>query len=241
MDAGDTMVVNAADPLLNEWVRRWNNKVTVVFFGDDVTGYDCVWCSGDTVYARYNGTKEPVVDITRLQIKGKHNIENVCAAAALTLSAGIDKKAVADGACSFNSLAHRLEFIREIKGVSFYNDSKATTAESVICAVNAFKDNVHLIAGGKDKGCDYSLVNDSIKQNVRSVTLIGEAAVKISKEWQKLSEVTIAGSLEEALAVANSKARKGDVVVLSPACSSFDMFAGFEERGDIFKQLVNEL
>jgi UDP-N-acetylmuramoylalanine--D-glutamate ligase len=241
MSGSDTLVVNANDKHLVSWVKSLNGKVKIVYFGDDVTGHDCVWHSGGVVYARFNNKKENIINTNTLKIKGKHNIDNICAATALTYTAGVDKGAIAEGASVFNSLPHRLEFIREINGIQYYNDSKATTAESVQCAVTAFQNNVHLIAGGKDKGCDFTLVNDSIKQHVKSAALIGEAAGKISKEWKKLTDTTMTGSLEKALAVVNKNAESGDVVILSPGCSSFDMFTSFEERGDIFKKLVNNL
>lgn len=241
MSSGDTIVVNACDKILNGWARRWSKEVNVVYFGDDVTGFDSFWSNGNTIFAKIDGVKESLINIHQMKIRGNHNIDNACAAAALTFAADIDKEAIAEGVCTFNSLAHRLEFVREINGIQYYNDSKATTAESVICAVNAFENNVHLIAGGKDKGCDYALVNDAIKRNVKSIALIGEAAGKIAKVWHSLSDITITDSLEKALTVVNTNADKGDVIVLSPACSSFDMFSSFEERGEIFKNLVNDL
>ena len=134
-----------------------------------------------------------------------------------------------------------MEFVKEIDGVVYYNDSKATTAESVESAINAFDANVHLIAGGRDKGCNFSSIYDSVKRNVKSVHLMGEAAGRISKEWKGLTEIKKVESLSEALEEIKGRANNGDVVILSPGCSSFDMFSSFEERGNEFKKLVNDL
>ncbi len=241
MSLEDTLIVNAHDHLLVEWAKNQSKKVRIVYFGENIQGVDCVWFDNSIITIRYNGKEEEVVDCNLLKIKGKHNIENVCTAIAAACISGIDKMSIAHGLSSFTGLSHRLEFVREVNGVKYYNDSKATTAESVKCAVDAFQDNVHLIAGGKDKGCDFSIVSDSIKKNVKTVTLIGNAANRIAKEWKKLADINFAESLEDALGIVNNKVQYNDVVVFSPGCSSFDMFKNFEERGDIFKKLVNSI
>ncbi len=242
MTADDTLVLNANDERCVEWAETIGNTVQVVLFGRKVDSFDCIWCEGSSMRWRYGGNEEILGDIGTMKIKGSHNSDNACVAAALARAAGVDdKEAIIAGVCAFSGLPHRLEFIREIHGIAYYNDSKATTAESVACAVNAFQTNVHLIAGGKDKGCDFSEIRDSIKEKVKSVCLIGEAAARISKEWKGLTEIRRAESLEQALEIINSQAHPGDVVILSPGCSSFDMFVSFEDRGTIFKKLVHDL
>ena len=129
----------------------------------------------------------------------------------------------------------------EINGVSYYNDSKATTAESVLCAVTAFARNVHLIAGGRDKGCDFSILREAIRTNVKNVHLIGEAAGRIAAEWKGLTRIAKYETLESAMRAAKNNARSGDVVVLSPGCSSFDMFDNFEHRGQVFAMLARKM
>jgi UDP-N-acetylmuramoylalanine--D-glutamate ligase len=131
--------------------------------------------------------------------------------------------------------------VDEINGVNYYNDSKATTAESVLCAVTAFGRNVHLIAGGRDKGCDFSILKEAIQTNVKGLYLIGEAAGRMSAEWKGLSQIATYESLESAMRAAKNNARPGDVVVLSPGCSSFDMFDNFEHRGQMFAMLVRKM
>jgi UDP-N-acetylmuramoylalanine--D-glutamate ligase len=123
--------------------------------------------------------------------------------------------------------------------VRYYNDSKATTAEAVQCAVTTFGRNVHLIAGGRDKGCDFSDITEAVRANARGVYLIGEAASRIATEWKGMTAIFMCDSLESAVKKARDNAKKGDVVVLSPGCSSFDMFASYEQRGEIFKDIVH--
>ncbi|HEX7510453.1 MAG TPA: cyanophycin synthetase, partial [Chitinivibrionales bacterium] len=149
--------------------------------------------------------------------------------------------AIAEGLARFGGLEHRLEFVADIGGIRYYNDSKSTTAESVACAVGAFEHNVHLIAGGRDKGCDFTVASDAITRHVKSITLIGEAADRMASIWKGKAPISMSVTLTDALEAAVAAAHGGDVVVFSPGCSSFDMFKNFEHRGDVFKQLVRRL
>jgi UDP-N-acetylmuramoylalanine--D-glutamate ligase len=176
-----------------------------------------------------------------MKISGPHNHDNACAAAVAAKSVGLPASAIASGIISFGGLEHRLEYVAEVNGVRWFNDSKATTAEAVQCALTAFGRNVHLIAGGRDKGCDFSAVRDAVGTNARGVYLIGEAAGRIAAEWDGLAPIVMCDSLESAVSRARDAAKKGDVVVLSPGCSSFDMFADYEKRGEAFKALVHGL
>jgi UDP-N-acetylmuramoylalanine--D-glutamate ligase len=176
-----------------------------------------------------------------MAIGGPHNFANACAAAALAKVAGVDDVSIGSGITRFRGLPHRLEFAGEVRGVRFYNDSKSTTAESVLAAVTAFTTKVHLIAGGRDKGCDFSLVTPALGNYVATVGLIGEAADRMQAEWAGAVPIYRSATLEEAVAVAAHNGRSGEVVVFSPGCSSFDMFANYEERGDRFKQIVSAL
>ncbi len=241
MATGDYLIVNARDPKLMQWVQSIDMPFSIIYFGDSVKGQDCVWFEDGNVVLRFEGDYKKVLKTDDMCIKGLHNIENACAAVAMTYPAGIDIDTIAQGICSFKGLAHRLEFVKEVNGVHYYNDSKATTAESIKSAIEAFDVPVHLIAGGKDKGCQFSLVNDVVEEHVTSVVVIGEAANRIAKEWDSLTTILRADSLPEAVDVLYRNAHNGDVVLLSPGCSSFDMFSSFEERGDVFKATVNEL
>ena len=155
--------------------------------------------------------------------------------------AGAAPEAIGRGITQFGGLPHRLEFVGEVNGVRFYNDSKSTTAESIVSAASSFGRTVHLIAGGRDKGCDFSAVNSTITKFVKDITLIGEAADRIESIWRGLAPIYRAPSLELAVAIAAEGADKGDVVVLSPGCSSFDMFSSYDERGARFRSIVAAL
>lgn len=235
------LVLNANDSRLFEWAKEMEKKTNVIFFGADVTGYDSFWCEQDTLSYRFAKQSGDVLKFSEMQIKGRHNQDNACVAAALAKVVSIDDRFIKSGICSFSGLPHRLEFVDSINEVGWYNDSKSTTAESVAVAVSAFEHGVHLIAGGKDKGCDFAVVNDAIKAHVKGIILIGEAASRMEKQWNGLAPIYQCKTLKDAIDTANEKAKPGDNVVFSPGCSSFDMFTSYEERGAIFRQLVKEL
>jgi UDP-N-acetylmuramoylalanine--D-glutamate ligase len=236
----NSLVLNANDPRLVEWAKAIGSKTEIVYFGADVVGYDSVWIDDDAIYYRVKGQQKRLLNVNDMAIKGKHNHENACVAAALALIAGADPLGIAKGICSFKGLKHRLEFVEEINGICYYNDSKSTTAESILVAVEAFPNGVHLIAGGRDKFCDFSIISGAIKKHVKDVTLIGEAAERMATQWKGLLPIKMAESLEKAIVAALENASTGDVVVFSPGCSSFDMFKNYEERGEVFKSLVLE-
>jgi len=235
------LVLNARDSRLFAWAHSMKSKTNVVFFGANISGHDCAWYEGDSIWTMWHGEKSLLLKVGDMALSGPHNYDNASAAAALALCAKIDRAAIASGICGFSGLKHRLEYVAEVNSVGFYNDSKATTAESVLCAVNAFGNNVHLIAGGRDKGCDFSIVRDAIRSKARGVYLIGETADRIGQEWKDLAPLYRCNSLEEAIRLAYAKATKGDVVVLSPGCSSFDMFENYEKRGESFIATVKTL
>ena len=235
------LVLNSRDERLVEWAREMSAKTSIVFFGGAAEGRDCVWHENGVVWVRFGEKARALFEAKDMVLRGPHNYDNACAAAALAIAAGIDDKAIAAGICGFKGLPHRLEHVGEINGVNYYNDSKATTAESVLCAVTAFGRNVHLIAGGRDKGCDFSILKEAIRTNVKGVYLIGEAAGRMSREWKGLTKIAKYESLESAMRAAKNNAHSGDVVVLSPGCSSFDMFDNFEHRGQMFAMLVRKM
>lgn len=234
------LVLNAFDKRLINWAHDMKKITNVILFGDNIPGYDCFWCKDSHIKYRFCGDEENILDTDKMKIKGVHNLLNACAASALAKIAKIDNQSIKNGLTNFSGLAHRLEYTGRFNGVAFYNDSKSTTAESVCVAVSAFND-VHLIAGGKDKGCDFSYVNNAIKEHVKSICLIGEAAPRMYKEWNDIVPVFCEPTLESAVEQALSRTRSGDTIVFSPGCSSFDMFSNYEERGNRFKQIVVEL
>ena len=203
------LVLNSRDSRLVEWARDMSAKTNIVFFGGPAEGRDCVWHENEVVWARFGEKARALFAVKDMVLRGPHNYDNACSAAALAIAAGIDDHAIASGICGFKGLPHRLEYTGEINGVSYYNDSKATTAESVLCAVTAFGRNVHLIAGGRDKGCDFSILKDAIQANVKGVYLIGEAAGRIDAEWKGLTRVAKYETLESAMRAANA-AHGGD-------------------------------
>jgi UDP-N-acetylmuramoylalanine--D-glutamate ligase len=236
------LVLNADDPRLSAWADEFKRKTRIVLFGSRDCGGDCVYLSGGGIDYRMNGASGVIIEDTAdMRIAGRHNSVNACAAAAVALCAGADPSLIGRGLCAFGGLPHRLEFVGEAGGVSFYNDSKSTTAESIECAIGAFGSKVLLIAGGKDKGCDFSAITDSVRKNVKSVVLIGEAKERMAAEWEGAAPVTKAATLEEAVDTAFKNAVGGERVVFSPGCSSFDMFRNFEHRGDVFREIVNGL
>jgi len=232
------LVVNANDARLCDWARDMKSRTRIIYFGADVSGEDSFWIDGSDLLYRFNGKSGNVLNVSDMIIKGRHNHENACVASALAMIAGADIDGIKKGICGFKGLKHRLEYVDEVNNVRFYNDSKSTTAESILVAVEAFPEGVHLIAGGRDKFCDFTVVNEAIKKHAADITLIGEAAERMAGVWNGLVPIKRAQTLESAIDCAAADAEDGDVVVFSPGCSSFDMFKNYEERGEIFKQLV---
>ncbi len=187
---------------------------------------------------------EPVeiIDVDRVGIRGRHNLANAAAAAAAAIAMGVAPGVIAESLESFRGVEHRLEFVRDVRGVSFYNDSKATNVDSARFALDAFDGKRILwIAGGKHKGAPYTPLQSLVKERVKQMYLIGEAAEKIQADLGGQAPVHSCASLQSAVTEAFEAAASGDVVLLSPACSSFDMFRDYEDRGLQFKKTVNEL
>jgi UDP-N-acetylmuramoylalanine--D-glutamate ligase len=185
--------------------------------------------------------EQPLLHVSEIGLRGAHNLENAMAAAAVCLARGIDQEAVRAGLRSFGGVAHRLEEVTSREGVLYVNDSKATNVASTLVALDAFADRtgVHLILGGQGKGQDFSALRDPVQRDCRAVYLIGEDSSAIAAALAG-ADVSLreCGDLERALLAAASAARHGDVVLLSPACASFDQFADFEARGERFRELV---
>jgi UDP-N-acetylmuramoylalanine--D-glutamate ligase len=240
MTKNDYVVVNATDPLLLEWAQQIRSRVSMIFAGADITGESSFWVDGTTIRYSFNGSSGEILNTDGMKIKGYHNHLNACIAAAVAKAAGADDASIGRGICSFKGLEHRLEFVEQVNGVGWYNDSKSTTAESITAAVSAFK-HVYLIAGGRDKGCEFDAVNDALRKYARAVYLIGEAAQRIKSIWEGIVPIHLSSSLEDAVTSIHSVAKAGEAVVMSPGCSSFDMFKNYEERGAIFRRLVKEL
>jgi UDP-N-acetylmuramoylalanine--D-glutamate ligase len=176
-----------------------------------------------------------------IPIRGRHNIENTMAAAAAARLAGAELGRIARAVRSFRAVEHRLEFVRNARGVDFYNDSKATNVDATLKALDAFEGGLWVILGGKDKGSDYTLLIDALRKKARAVLLIGAAAPIIAGQLKDGVPLIRSGTLEAAIREAYARASPGDTVLLAPACASFDQFENYEHRGRVFKQLVGEL
>ena len=200
------------------------------------------YLAGDDVVIRIGREKEVLINRNEIGIPGPHNLMNAMAAALMTRTMGIEYDAIREALRAFKGVEHRIEFVRELNGVKYYNDSKATNVDSVYYALGSFKEPIILIAGGKDKGNDYSKIAESVKEHVKAIVTVGKGAEKIEKFFKDMKPIYSAGmSMEEAVRLAKDAAVPGDIVLLSPACASFDMFDNYEHSGRVFKELVNQL
>ena len=198
-------------------------------------------CVRDGMIVFRDGTGErEVLPVADIPLKGLHNLENVLAAVCAGALMGCAPEKIQQAVREFKAVEHRLEFVVTIRGVDYYNDSKATNVDATIKALESFPANIHLILGGKDKGSDYTALNELLQKRAKRVYTIGAAAEKIESQIKGV-EVVHAETLENALRKANAVAQAGDVVLLAPACASFDQFKNYEQRGQVFKEIVRGL
>ena len=190
---------------------------------------------------RHNDEEETVLKLREIPLAGAHNVENVLAAVAAVRLAGADPAAIAKGVRSFAGVEHRLEFVAEIGRVRYYNDSKATNVDATLKALDAFPGRILIVLGGKDKNSDYTVLQKPLREKAILALLIGAAAEKIEKQITGSVAIERAGVIERAVQIASHAARPGDVVLLAPACASFDQFQDYEHRGRVFKELVHQL
>ena len=237
--ADDFAVINGDEPWSTEVSARFRGKVIV--FSRRRKVENGVFAEEGRLVSNINGRQETLCEISKIGIKGVHNLENSMAAAAAALLRGCTPEIIAGTLRVFPGLEHRLEFVREIDGVKYINDSKGTNVGAVIKSIEGFNEPILLIAGGRDKGSDFSLLRPLIQEKVKRLILIGEATEKLRRAAGDLTTTIHADSMEEAVHIARKEAVKGDVVLLSPACASFDMFKNFEDRGRIFKERVWKL
>jgi UDP-N-acetylmuramoylalanine--D-glutamate ligase len=187
---------------------------------------------------RSSGGEEDIMPISEIPLKGAHNLENVLAAVCVGKLAGCPVAAIRRAVAQFKAVEHRLEYVATIGGVDYFNDSKATNVDATIKALESFPANIHIILGGKDKGSDYSVLKDLLRQRARRVYTIGAAAEKIESQISGAVPIERSQTLQAAVARAAELARAGDVVLLAPACASFDQFENYEHRGLVFKESV---
>lgn len=225
---GDNAVLNADDEVCLSYAALTAAR-TAWFSGGDIRDGK-VWVNG-----------QPLMELSEIPIPGRHNAENVMAAAAAANLAGVSFETIAAAVKTFKAVEHRLEFVAEVGGVRFFNDSKATSVDATIKALDSFEGNLWVILGGKDKGSDYTVLRDRLHAKAHAALLIGSAAEKIAQHLAGATRLVAAGTLDRAVADACKEAKPGDTVLLAPACASFDQFQSYEHRGRVFKDLVSGL
>jgi UDP-N-acetylmuramoylalanine--D-glutamate ligase len=237
----DCLVLNADNPRAAQAASRSNARV--YWFSAKHPVAQGAWVEdGNVVYRSSEGAAtEKVMPLRGIHLKGAHNVENVLAAVVAARQAGVTAELIRLAVEKFHAVEHRLEYVATRKGVEFYNDSKATNVDATAKAVAAFPSGIHLILGGKDKGFPYTVLTPLLRERVRAVYTIGVAAAKIEADLQGVVPIHSCGTLDKALKAAASAAQPGEVVLLAPACSSYDQFENYEQRGSVFKQLVQEL
>jgi UDP-N-acetylmuramoylalanine--D-glutamate ligase len=239
--AGDALVLNGDDRVTQMCAARaksevfWFSGTKAVRRGAFVRDGVIVWVEKE------GGVTEPIMPVSEVHLKGPHNIENVLAAVCAARLAKVSAESIRASVATFTAVEHRLELVRKLNGVEFYNDSKATNVDATMKAVASFNKGIHLILGGKDKDSDYGTMAELLKERVKAVYTIGSAAEKIERQLHGVVKMVAAGTMQTAVTEAAKAAAAGDVVLLSPACSSFDQFENYEHRGRVFRQLVDEL
>ena len=240
-DAGDFLVLNADDRVTQMCAARAGSEV-FWFSGTKMVRRGAFFRDGLIVWVeKENGVTEPVMPVSEIPLKGAHNIENVLAAVCVARLMGVSAEQIRLTVAHFKAVEHRLELVRKLNGVEYYNDSKATNVDATMKALASFPGGIHLILGGKDKDSDYGLMAAMLKERVKVVYTIGSAAEKIERQLHGVVKMKQAVTLQAAVDEAAKSAVSGDVVLLSPACSSFDQFENYEHRGQVFRELVNGL
>jgi UDP-N-acetylmuramoylalanine--D-glutamate ligase len=239
----DFAVLNADDPTCVAMGAR--TQAQVFWFSRLKEVQQGAWVRDGNIVFRDGAGQREILQVSEIPLKGAHNLENVLAAVCAGVLMGCAPEKIRQAVRDFKAVEHRLEFVASIRGVDYYNDSKATNVDATIKALESFPANIHLILGGKDKGSDYTVLNDLLRQRVKRVYTIGAAAAKIESQIVSSKsvgpELVHAETLENAIRKANAAAQAGDVVLLAPACASFDQFKNYEHRGKVFKEIVKGL
>jgi len=236
--AVDFLVLNAED--VKTQMVASKTKAQIYWFSAKRQIKQGAFVHGESIFfiAKEGAKPEPVMPVAEIPLAGAHNVENVLAAVCAARLAGVESDVIRTAVGAFKAVEHRLEFVREVEGVRYYNDSKATNVDATVKAVEAFESGVWLILGGKDKDSDYATMSALLRERVKGVLTIGSAAEKIERQLAGVVKIERAETLERAVALAHEAAGTGDVVLLAPACASFDQFDNYEHRGRVFKELV---
>lgn len=230
------LITNADDK--NILLNKIKNSVSKLQFSTRSKVENGAYSEDGKLYFSINGKAEYVCGAEDLSIKGEHNIANALAVLIAAKKAGIQNSSIKKAFSTFPGVEHRIEFVRELDGVKYYNDSKATNVDSVWYALRTFTQPVYLILGGKDKGNDYNFIKEPAEKVVKKIYAIGSSAQKVYDYFSSSIPVEIISTLEECVVKGRKEAKAGEIVLLSPACASFDMFDNYEHRGKVFKQAV---
>jgi UDP-N-acetylmuramoylalanine--D-glutamate ligase len=235
----EVAVINGADPAIVGLTG--NIKARRHVYNCDKECDTRSWIDGHTVYFHIEGNGEFSIECSDIPLKGRFNLENVSAAVLAALAVGVSRETIEQAVRSFQGLSHRVQFVDTVKGVNYYDDSKGTNVDAVVRALESFSSPVVLIMGGRDKGGGYEVLGPQLNRVVKHLIVMGEAAEKIESALGNMVSATRVSDMAQAVKTASSLASEGDIVLLSPACSSFDMYTSYAQRGDDFKHQVLKL
>jgi UDP-N-acetylmuramoylalanine--D-glutamate ligase len=240
-NSDDFLILNAEDEPTKLVAAK--TKAQIYWFSPRRQVKQGAFVHGESILfrAKEGGDVEPIMPVAEIPLAGAHNVENVLAAVCAARLAEVEAHVIREAVAAFHAVEHRLEFVRELNGVRWFNDSKATNVDATAKAIEAFPGGIWLILGGKDKDSNYSTLSPLLHARVRAVITIGSAAEKIESQLAGVVKIERTGTMERAVAWARNEAKAGDVVLLAPACASFDQFENYEHRGRVFKQLVGAL
>lgn len=233
----DFLILSKDSELLNQYFKK--AKSNIFFFSTSKKVSNGCYLENDEVRFVRNDVVEFSCKVSDIFIKGEHNIQNAMAVIITAKIFNLDNEKILKALYSFKGVEHRLELVREIEGIKFINDSKATNVDSVVVALKSFDEPIFLILGGQDKGNDYAMIEDLVIEKVKKIYAIGSSAEKVFNYFHSKVKTEIKKDFDEVINTAISEAREGDIVLLSPACASFDMFDNYEHRGKVFKQIIN--
>ena len=238
----DFLIYNYDDPVTRKQIQRLEkSRLHAIPFSVREQFEEGAFLLNEKLVTVLEGKQSEVVEAEQISIKGIHNLYNSMASILAVQIVGVSVPSMRSTLKNFKGVEHRLEFVREIEGIKYVNDSKATNVDSVWYALQAFREPIVLLLGGRDKGNDYSKLDELVHQRVRGIVAIGESAEVVKRAFSSRTNVVQATSMEEAVNTAKSLAHPGDVVLLSPACASFDWFENYEHRGRVFKEIVTLL
>ena len=237
--ADDFAVLNQDDPTCHTLGER--TRAQVFWFSRKQEVQKGAWVRDGQILFRDADGQRQIMLVSEIPLKGAHNVENVLAGVCAGVLMGCEPAKIRKAIQDFKAVEHRLEYVATIHGVEYFNDSKATNVDATIKALESFPKNIHLILGGKDKGSDYTVLHDLLRERVKRVYTIGAAAEKIESHLKGAAEIVHAETLDNAIRRAAAVAQSGDIVLLAPACASFDQFQSYNHRGRVFKEVVHRL